>query len=341
MIRAAVYDSKPYTRQFFDETPGSDQADWRFIEAKLDRDSAWSAKDCQAACVFVNCVANRPVLEVLAQLGVSLIALRSAGYNNVDLDAARNLGLDVVRVPAYSPEAVAEHTLGLLLALNRRIHRAYNRVREQNFARTGLMGFNLEGKTVGVIGTGRIGKTFIELLCGFKVRVLAYDVKPDQHWAEKRGVRYVPLNELLSGSDVISLHAPLTPETHHIINAQTIDRMKNGAYLINTSRGKLIDTTPLIEALKSGKLGGVALDVYEEEENVFSRDLSDQVLQDDELARLLTFPNVLITAHQAFFTREALAQITRTTVDNVLRFASDQPYLEGTVLVEAQSQVRA
>ena len=257
---------------------------------------------------------------------------RCSCFNHVDLNAAKAVGLAVTRVPAYSPHAVAEHAVALLLTLNRKIHRAYNRVRELNFSLSGLVGFDLHGKTIGIIGSGRIGRATAEIFRGFGCRVLAYDPAPTDDWAAAHSVDYVPLNELLAHSDVVSLHLPLTPQTHYLVNAATLTRMKQGAYLINTSRGKLVDTTALIQALKSGSVGGVALDVYEEEEGVFFEDLSGEILQDDELSRLLTFPNVLITAHQAFLTHEALDEISRVTTQNLLRLDAGEPFLEGTTL---------
>jgi D-lactate dehydrogenase len=248
----------------------------------------------------------------------------------VDLKAAKELGIAVTRVPAYSPYAVAEHAVALLLALNRKIHRAYNRVREMNFSLSGLVGFDLNGKTAGVVGTGKIGRIVAQILRGFGMTVLAYDPYPDRQWAARLGVEYVDARTLAGRSDVITLHIPLTPQTRYIIRAETLEVMKPGVILINVSRGALIETRSLIEALKSGKLAGVALDVYEEEEGVFFEDLSGQVLQDDELARLLTFPNVLITAHQAFLTREALTEIARVTVENLRRFRRGEGFLEGT-----------
>jgi D-lactate dehydrogenase len=261
-----------------------------------------------------------------------LVTLRCAGFNNVDLEAAKELGVAVTRVPSYSPHAVAEHTIALILALNRKIHRAYNRVREMNFSLSGLVGFDLFGKTAGVLGTGKIGRIVAEILRGFGMRVLAFDVFPNQEWAAQHGIEYLEPRTVARESDLITLHTPLTPETDHIVNKETLALTKPGVMLINVSRGRLIDTTALIEALKSGHLGGVALDVYEEEEGIFFEDLSGEVLHDDELARLLTFPNVLVTAHQAFLTREALSEIARITVENVLRFVGKQPLLEGTVL---------
>jgi D-lactate dehydrogenase len=269
---------------------------------------------------------------VLAAQGVKLVALRCTGFNNVDVAAAKALGITVTRVPVYSPYAVAEHAVALLLTLNRKIHRAFNRVRELNFSLHGLVGFDLHGKTAGIVGTGKIGRIVARILRGFDMKVLAYDPFPNREWAAQQGVEYVDASSLAGFSDVISLHVPLSPQTRHIIRPETIDLMKPSAIVINVSRGALIDTTALIEALKRGKLGGVALDVYEEEEGIFFEDLSGQVLQDDELARLLTFPNVLITSHQAFLTHEALADIARTTVANLTALAAGKPFVEGSVL---------
>jgi D-lactate dehydrogenase len=286
-------------------------------------------------CIFVNDRADRACLEALAALGVKLLALRCAGFNNVDLPAARALGLAVVRVPAYSPHAVAEYTVALLLTLNRKIHRAFNRVRQLNFSLSGLTGFDVHGKTVGIIGTGKIGRITAQIFRGFGAQVLAHDPFPAPDWAAAYGIRYTAPDELFSASDILSLHAPLTPDTHHLLGASAFARMKPGVFIVNTSRGKLIDTTVLIAALKGGRVGGVALDVYEEEEGIFFEDLSGQMLHDDTLSRLLTFPNVLITAHQAFLTREALSEIARVTVANVLQLEPGEAspsWLEGTLL---------
>jgi D-lactate dehydrogenase len=280
----------------------------------------------------VNDRIDRGCLETLADAGIRHVALRCAGFNNVDLDAARELGIAVTRVPAYSPHAVAEHTVALALTLNRRIHRAWNRVRELNFSLNGLVGFDLHGKTCGIVGTGRIGRVTAEIFRGFGMRVVAHDPFPMVDWAADNSIEYMPLADLLATSDIVSLHLPLTPQTHHLFNAESVRQLKPGAMLVNTSRGKLIDTTAVIDALKQGRLGGLAIDVYEEEEGVFFEDLSGQVLQDDELSRLLTFPNVLITAHQAFLTREALGEIARVTVENVVRQSRGEPFLPGTLL---------
>jgi len=332
MIETTVYSTKPYDREYLSRGGDAERISWRFHEFALSAETASTAQGAQAVCLFVNDQADRACLAVLAALGVKLIALRCAGYNNLDLAAARALGLAVVRVPAYSPHAVAEHTVGLLLTLNRKIHRAYNRVRELNFSLSGLVGFDLHGKTVGIVGTGKIGRVTAEIFRGFGTNVIACDPFPSIAWAESHGIRYVEFDTLLAASDIVSLHVPLLPETHHLLDAQSLSLMKHGAFIVNTSRGKLVDTSALIAALKSGKIGGVALDVYEEEEGVFFEDLSGQVLQDDELSRLLTFPNVLITAHQAFLTREALCEIARVTTQNLLKLETGEPFLEGTKL---------
>jgi D-lactate dehydrogenase len=328
----AVYDTKPYDRDYFIRAPGAGELDWHFHEFRLEAETAAAASGAQAVCVFVNDVVNREVLKCLEGSGVRFVALRCAGFNNVDLEAAKELGVAVTRVPSYSPHAVAEHTIALILTLNRKIHRAFNRVREFNFSLSGLVGFDLCGKTAGIIGTGKTGRIVGEILRGFGMRVLASDPYPDQEWAAQNGIEYVELSMLVKESDLITLHAPLTPQTDRIVNKETLAQMKSGVILVNVSRGRLIHTKALIKALKSGHIGGVALDVYEEEEGVFFEDLSAEVLQDDELARLLTFPNVLVTAHQAFLTHEALSEIARVTVENVGRFTAKQAFLEGTVL---------
>jgi len=328
----AVYDTKPYDRDYLSRAVGSDELDWHFNDFRLEPGTALAAKGAQAVCVFVNDVASREVIERLAAAGVGLVALRCAGFNNVDLKAAKELNLTVARVPSYSPHAVAEHAIALILALNRKIHRAFNRVREFNFSLNGLVGFDLYGKTAGVVGTGKTGRIVGEILRGFGMRVLAFDVYPNEEWAARHGIEYVEIDTLIRESDLISLHTPLTPQTDRIVNSESLARMKPGVFLVNVSRGRLIHTKALIKALKSGQVGGVALDVYEEEEGVFFEDLSGEVLPDDELARLLTFPNVLVTAHQAFFTREALSEIARVTVENIRRFTNKQALLDGTVL---------
>ena len=332
MNTVTFYDTKPYDREYFDRAPEAGHLHRQFHEFRLTRETAASVDGAQAVCVFVNDRLDAPCLKRLQEAGVRLVALRCAGFNNVDLVAAKALGLAVVRVPAYSPHAVAEHAIALLLSLNRKIHRAYNRVREHNFSLSGLVGFDLHGKTVGVVGTGKIGKIAAQIFRGFGTEVLAFDPIPAPEWAAAQGVRYVDFETLLAQSHIVSLHLPLTPQSRHLFGAETFARMKPGAFLINTSRGKLVDTTALIEALKSGRLGGVALDVYEEEEGLFFEDHSDQILQDDELSRLLSFPNVLITAHQAFLTHEALTEIARVTTLNLIRFAQGEPLLPESVL---------
>jgi len=332
MITIAVFDTKPYDRESLQHAAANTKIEWRFLDFRLTRETAPLAQGAVSVCVFVNDQVDRSCLEILAAQGVKLVALRCTGFNNVDLAAAKSLNVTVTRVPVYSPYAVAEHAVALLLTLNRKVHRAFNRVRELNFSLQGLVGFDLHGKTAGVIGTGKIGRIVAQILRGFGMRVLAFDPLPDADWAAQQGVEYVDALALAGLSDVITLHLPLTPETKHLIRRETIELMKPGAILVNVSRGALVDTTALIEALKSGKLGGVALDVYEEEEGIFFEDLSGQVLQDDELARLLTFPNVLITSHQAFLTREALSDIARTTIANLEALAGGKAYVEGSVL---------
>lgn len=333
VITAAVFDTKPYDRHALLQVSASHGIEWDFLDFRLTEDTASAAKNARAVCVFVNDRLDRPCLEVLAKQGVELVALRCTGFNNVDIDAARELKLTVTRVPFYSPHAVAEHAVALLLTLNRKIHRAFNRVRELNFSLDGLVGFDLHGKTAGIIGTGKIGQVTGQILRGFGMRVLAYDLFPDNEWAQQTGVKYADaVSVLLRNSEVISLHTPLTPETKYTIRAETIELMRPGSILINVSRGALVDTKALIEALKCGRLAGVGLDVYEEEEGIFFEDLSSGVLHDDELARLLTFPNVLITAHQAFLTREALIEIAGTTVANISALASQGSFVNGSVV---------
>jgi len=331
MISIAFYDTKPYDREAVLAAAGAEALQWTFHDFRLTAETASTAAGCDAVCVFVNDKLDRPCLEKLAEAGIKLAALRCAGFNQVDLKAARELGIVVTRVPAYSPHAVAEHTVALLMTLNRKIHRAYNRVREHNFSLAGLVGFDLYGKTVGIIGTGKIGRCTAQIFRGFGCRVLAHDPFPVADWAAANKLEYAPVDQILKESDVVSLHVPLTPETHHLLCSGTLAQMKRGAYLINTSRGKLVDTAALIEALKSGHLGGVALDVYEEEEGIFFEDHSGEVLRDDALALLLSLPNVLITSHQAFLTQEALHEIARVTVTN-LGMVNQGGYLPETVL---------
>jgi len=321
-MRTILFSTQTYDRDSF--LACSSDLDLHFQPARLTLDTAALAQGHAVVCAFINDDLSAPVLECLAEGGTQLIALRSAGYNHVDLHAAQQLGLTVVRVPAYSPHAVAEHAVALVLALNRRLHRAYNRTREGDFSLHGLTGFDLVGKRVGVVGTGQIGEVFARIMAGFGCALLAYDPYPNPA-VEALGGRYVPLDELLAESDIVSLHCPLNDGTRYLVNSHSLQRMKRGAMLINTGRGALVETPALIEALKSGQLGYLGLDVYEEEANLFFEDRSDLPLQDDVLARLLTFPNVIVTAHQAFLTREALAAIARTTLDNISAWASGAP----------------
>jgi D-lactate dehydrogenase len=318
-MRVAIYSTRPHDREFLTRANDAGRHQFVFIEARLDATTVPAAGGAQAVCVFVNDRLDAEVLQALHAGGVRLVALRCAGFNHVDLAAAAALGVAVGRVPEYSPHAVAEHTAALVLTLNRKIHRAYNRVREGNFALEGLLGFDLHGRTVGLVGTGRIGTCFARIMAGFGCRVLATapEVNPE---CTALGVAYVDLAELLARSDIVSLHCPLTPQTRHLIDAAALTRMKRGAMLINTSRGAVVDTRAVIAALKSGQLGSLGLDVYEEEADLFFRDLSDEVLHDDLFARLLTFPNVVITGHQAFFTADALAAIAQTTLANLDSF---------------------
>ncbi len=319
--RVAVFDTKPYDRQWLESEAGDDLG-FDFFEARLGPGTARLAAGYRHVCAFVNDDLSAPVLRQLAAGGVQLVALRCAGFNNVDLGAAGDLGITVVRVPAYSPHAVAEHAAALLLTLNRKVHRAHQRVREGNFSLAGLEGFDLHGRTAGVIGLGKIGRCLADILRGFGMTVLGHDASPDATYAARSGVRYTDLDELLEQSDVISLHAPLVPGTHHLINAARIARMKRGVLVINTSRGALIDTAALIDGLKTGRIGGAGLDVYEEESEYFFEDRSAQVITDDVLARLLTFPNVLVTSHQAFLTSDALQAIAATTAGNVREYVA-------------------
>ncbi len=316
-MKIAVFGTKSYDRHFLEAANRDRGHELTFFEPNLNTDTAILAKDFPAVCVFVNDTLDRPTLEAIADGGTCIVALRCTGFNQVDLAAADDLNITVVRVPAYSPYAVAEHAVGLILTLNRKIHRAYNRVREGNFALDGLLGFDLHEKTVGIIGTGRIGAIATRILSqGFDCHVLAYDVKPNPE-LEEMGIEYVELPELFANSDIISLHCPLTPDTHHLINKEAIDRMKQGVMLVNTSRGALVDTTAAIDGLKSRKIGYLALDVYEQESNLFFENLSEEIIEDDVFQRLLTFPNVLITGHQAFFTENALSNIADTTLSNI------------------------
>lgn len=316
-MKVAVFSTKAYDRSFLG-TANEGRHDLSYFEAQLTEDTVPLAEGHDAVCDFVNDDLDAPVLETLAETGIELIALRSAGFNHVDLNAAADLDLTVARVPAYSPHAVAEHALALILTLNRKTNRAYNRVRESNFSLEGLMGFDLNDKTVGVIGTGKIGVIFARIMNGVGCHVLGHDPYPNDE--ARPHLDYVSQEELFEASDIISLHCPLTPETHHLVDREAIAQMKDGVMIINTSRGGLIDTPAVIEGLKSEQIGHLGLDVYEEEDNLFFQDLSGRVIQDDVFMRLLTFPNVLITGHQGFFTEEALQNIAETTIANITAF---------------------
>lgn len=319
--RVAMYDAKPYDLKAF-EHRNEDRLVIQPIEASLDVDTASAAAGAAAVCLFVNDRCDAEVVSALADRGVRLIAMRCAGYNNVDIKACHSAGIDVVRVPAYSPHAVAEHTVALALMLNRHLHLAYLRNRAGAFVLDGLTGFDLHGKTAGVVGVGKIGRCVVHILQGFGCRVVAYDSKTDEAFARETGLEYVALDELLGQSDLITLHVPLFEATHHLINADAIAKMKPGAMLINTSRGGLVDTPALIDGLKSGQVGAAGLDVYEEEAGIFFHDLSDRVLTDDVLGRLMSFNNVVITSHQAFLTHEALDAIATTTIQSILEHAA-------------------
>ena len=315
MIKVALFDAKAYDKPSFEYYGGLHDIQFRFWETKLNEDTVELAKGCDAVYVFVNDDVNAKVIEELYEYGVKLIALRSAGYNNVDVHAAFGK-VHVVHVPAYSPYAVAEHAMALLLTSVRRIHKAYNRTREFNFSLNGLTGFDFHGKTVGVIGTGKIGRIFIDICRGFGMKVIAYDLFP----AKDSDIEYVELDELFERSDIISLHCPLTNETRHMINDAAIEKMKKGVVIVNTSRGGLIDAEALLRGIKARKIGAACLDVYEEEADVFFEDRSGHILNDDLLSRLISMPNVIVTSHQAFLTEEALNNIAETTVNNILSY---------------------
>ena len=315
MIKVAFYDAKAYDKPSFEKYGQLHDMQFRYLETKLNEDTAELARGCDAVCVFANDTVNGKVIDRLYELGIRLIALRSAGYNNVDVRAAFGK-IHVVHVPAYSPYAVAEHAMALLLTSIRRIHKAYNRTRDFNFSLNGLTGFDLHGKTAGVVGTGKIGRIFIDICKGFGMKVIAYDLFP----VPDSGIEYVSLEELFARSDVISLHCPLTDETRHMINADSIAKMKKGVVIVNTSRGGLIDAEALLDGIKARKVGAACLDVYEEEADIFFEDRSGHILNDELLSRLISMPNVIITSHQAFLTEEALNNIAETTVNNILSY---------------------
>ncbi len=319
-MKVAFFSAKSYDRQSFEAANANYHHELTFFDAQLNSNTAIMAAGFPAVCMFVNDNADAATLDILAAHGTRLLALRSAGFNTVDLKRAAELGIKVVRVPAYSPYSVAEHTVALILMLNRKLYRAYNRVRDDNFSLEGLVGFDLHGCTVGIIGTGKIGMVFAQIMQGFGCCLLGYDAYPNDQFEALGNARYVQLPELLADSDIISLHCPLLPETYHLINANAIAQMKPGVMLINTSRGGLIDTPAVIEGIKSGKIGYLGIDVYEQEDELFFQDLSDTVIQDDTFQLLQSFPNVVITAHQAFFTRNALEAIATTTLSNITDF---------------------
>ncbi len=331
-IRIAFFGAKPYDIESFEERNKKFNFEMKFFTGTLNQNNIILTKDTDAVCIFVNDLADRAIIKTLAQNGVKIIALRCAGYNNVDLKAAYDYGVKVVRVPAYSPYAVAEHTVALMLALNRKIPRATWRTRDGNFSLNGLLGFDMHGKTAGIIGTGKIAKILIQILRGFGVNILAYDPYPDYNFARENKVLYTTLDELYHSSDIISLHCPLTEETKYLINDYSISKMKDGVMIINTGRGQLIHTNALIDALKNKQVGCAGLDVYEEEGEYFYEDKSESIIDDDVLARLLSFNNVIVTSHQAFFTKEALANIAHTTLQNIKDF-SENKKLENEVLL--------
>lgn len=331
-MKIAFFDTHTFEREAFTQQNKKYGFQIDFLDCRLTSQSANSVGEAKIVCSFVNDKIDASCLQRLSEMGVRLIALRSAGFSHVDLMSAQKFNIRVCRVPGYSPYAVAEFTLGLLLTLNRKIHRAYNRVRELNFSLDGLVGFDLHGKTVGVIGAGKIGRLFAQMVASFGCRVLIYDLQKDFELEKNPAVSYTDLQTLCRESDVISLHVPLTPKTRHLIDHDLLSQMKPGVFLINTGRGALIDAKALIDSLKSKQVGAAALDVYEEEEEIFFHDLSNQVLQDDTLARLLTFPNVLITSHQAFLTQEALNNIAETTLDSIARFINSREIPESRLL---------
>ncbi|MDG5800046.1 2-hydroxyacid dehydrogenase [Marinilabiliaceae bacterium ANBcel2] len=319
MSKIALFSAKSYDKEYFERFKPSEEVQIRCFKSALNEDTTELAKGYDVVCVFVNDQISETVLKCLKEHGTKLIALRCAGFNNVDLEAAHKLGIKVVRVPAYSPSAVAEHAMALILTLNRKTHKAYNRVREGNFSLERLTGFNIYKKTIGVVGTGKIGKAFCDICLGFGAKVIAYDLYPDKE-LESKGVTYASIEDVFKKSDIISLHCPLNSDTKHMINKDAFDIMKNGVMIINTSRGGLVDTKAAIKALKKHKLGYLGIDVYEQEEDLFFHDHSESIIEDEMIMRLISFPNVLITSHQAFFTDEALEQITTTTYQNITDF---------------------
>ena len=329
--KIAFFGAKPYDIASFDKVNEKYNYDIRYYKGHLNPNNVVLTQDTDVVCIFVNDTADAAVIDAMVDNGVKLLALRCAGFNNVDLKAAKGK-LPVVRVPAYSPYAVAEYSLALMLSLNRKIHRAYWRTRDGNFSLNGLMGFDMHGKTIGIIGTGKIAKILIRLLKGFGMRILAYDLYPDMKFAGEEGISYVSLDELYRESDIISLHCPLTDQTKYMIDKDSIDKMKEGVMIINTGRGQLINTNDLIEGLKEKKIAAAGLDVYEEEGEYFYEDKSDKIIDDDVLARLLSFNNVIVTSHQAFFTKEALHNIAETTLQNIEDFRCHRPWVNEVIL---------
>ena len=329
--KIAFFGAKPYDIASFDKVNEKYNYDIRYYKGHLNPNNVVLTQDTDVVCIFVNDTADAAVIDAMVDNGVKLLALRCAGFNNVDLKAAKGK-LPVVRVPAYSPYAVAEYSLALMLSLNRKIHRAYWRTRDGNFSLNGLMGFDMHGKTIGIIGTGKIAKILIRLLKGFGMRILAYDLYPDMKFAGEEGISYVSLDELYRESDIISLHCPLTDQTKYMIDKDSIDKMKEGVMIINTGRGQLINTNDLIEGLKEKKIAAAGLDVYEEEGEYFYEDKSDKIIDDDVLARLLSFNNVIVTSHQAFFTKEAMHNIAETTLQNIEDFRCHRPLVNEVIL---------
>ncbi len=321
-MRIAVFSTKSYDQEYFEKYNGEYNYNFTYFETALKASTANLTNGFDAVCIFVNDIIDKETLKILSVNNIQLIALRCAGYNNVDIEAARNYNIKTVRVPAYSPESVAEHAIALVLTLNRKTHKAYNRVREGNFSLKNLIGFNLQGKTIGVIGTGQIGATFIKVIKGFGCKIIAFDINKNKDLLDL-GVEYLDVNEVFKHSDILSLHCPLNQHTKHIINEKSIALMKEGVMIINTSRGGLVNTADVIEGLITKKIGYLGIDVYEQEENLFFRDLSEHIIQDELILRLMSFPNVLITSHQAYFTKEAMEEITLTTLGNIKSFENN------------------
>ena len=329
-MKFAFFDAKPYDKPGFEHYRQGTELEIKYYETRLNADTVSLAEGCDGVCVFVNDTVDREVVQRLCRMGVRMVALRCSGFNNVDVRACRGK-LKIYRVPAYSPHAVAEHTMAMLLTVIRRTHKAYIRTRDFNFSLNGMVGFDLYGRTVGIIGTGKIGQAFAQVCKGFGMHILAYDKFPNP----ALGLEYVALEQLFAQSDIISLHCPLNEDSRHIINAASIAQMKKGVAIVNTSRGALVDTEALIEGLKSKKIGAACLDVYEEEGDLFYEDCSDQIMQDDRLVRLIAMPNVLVTSHQAYLTEEALGNIAKITVDNIVKFFSGEPNPTTEVIFQA------